>query len=202
KIEVTKLKPALSWTDNDERIAWWIVGGDTAAGAAYPGKADFMNAEDAKRGTKIQVYGTDKGDVLVQPYSGGYGYGMFRTHVVPLAKIKYRISRIFVNAKPAVPGAPPAPPVPAVIARAPTASHADAKKHVKVMNIYLRMAGIEMIPDNSAEVAKPPAPGPLIPAPPVPIGPVAPPIPGPPVRGNAKVGLAGLEPNIVSVTKV
>jgi hypothetical protein len=184
KIEVTKLEPALGWTDDDDRIAWWVVGGDAAVGAAYPGKADFMNTEAAKRGTKIQVFGSAEGDVLIQPYSGGYGYGMFRAHVVPPTQIKYRISRIFVTAKPMVPAVGATPAVPAVIARTPTASHADAKKHVKVMNIYLRGAGIEMIPDDSAEVARPPVFGP------------------PPARGNPIVGLAALEPKVVAVTQV
>lgn len=184
KIEMTKIEPAIGWTDDDDRISWWIVGGDTTSGAAYPGKADFLNTDQAKRGTKIQAFGSEEGDVLVQPYSGGYGFGMFRTHVVPLKKVKYRISRIFVSAKPAVPASPGVPAVPAVIARIPTASHDDAKKHVKVMNIYLRGAGIQMIPDDSGEVGKPPTPG------------------RPPGRGNSGIGLATLEPKIVAVTKV
>lgn len=167
KIEITKIEPNLAWTADDDRIAWRILG-DKAPG--YPGKAVFLANEKAKRGTKIQVCGTAKGDVLVQPYSGGYGYGMFRATVVDLHQIKYRVQRVFVKAKPA------APPLPAVAQVVPTASHDDAKKHMKLVNIYLRQAGIEMIPDTSAEVAK--------------------------KAGNPKVGDASLDASVVAVTKI
>jgi hypothetical protein len=38
-------------------------------------------------------------------------------------------------------------------ARAPVAPPAEAELHMRIVNIYLRQAGIEMIPDNSAEMA-------------------------------------------------
>lgn len=150
KIEITKtIQPNLTWTDDDPRIAWWIIGGETAeAGKAkYQGRADFLNDETAKRGTKIQIFGSVAGDILVQPYSGGFGYGMFRTNVATLRKIKYRVNRIFTNLVPATAGKPSIP------ARVPTRSHADAKNHIKTTNIYLRQLGLELIPDNSAEMA-------------------------------------------------
>ena len=191
KYEITKIKPDLKWKDDDDRIAWWLLGDDAKGDNKYDGKADFMATESAKRGTKIQVYGTKAGDIFIQPYSGGYGYGMYRAHVAPLKKIKYRINRIFTtaqaaraaqparaavpaqDAQPAFPGGggvPPQPAVPALPAvdarpalaaiparpaRTPTASHADAALHMKVVNIYLRQACIEMTPDNSAEAASP-----------------------------------------------
>ena len=160
------IEPDLKWTDDDPRISWWIIGDD---GKDLKGKADFVNDEKAKRGTKIQIFGTKEGDVLIQPYSGGFGYGMFRANVVTLKKIKYRASRIFIKAK------PPAPPNPAVIGRKPTAEHSDIEKHFKVVNIYLRPAGIEMIPDDSAEVAS--------------------------NTGNNKVGQTALDAKVVTVTK-
>ncbi len=181
KIEITKIEPALSFTDDDPRLAWWIVGGEAAEVGKfkYEGKADFRNDENAKRGTKIQVFGTQKGDVLVQPYSGGFGFGMFRANVVELRKVKYRVNRIIRPAQAAVPptpGPPATPALPALPERKPTATHDDAKKQIKVVNIYLRAAGIELIPDDSAEVAS--------------------------SAGNPKVGLATLDARVTSVTKV
>ncbi|WP_437498399.1 type VI secretion system tip protein TssI/VgrG [Sorangium sp. So ce1099] len=175
KIEITDILPNLTWTKDDDRIAWWIIGGQ-AKGNDYEGKADFLADEASKRGTKIQVTGTVEGDVLVQPYSGGYGYGMFRARVVPLVQLKYRVNRILIKAKPAVPASPGVPPQPPVVGRAPTQTHDDAKKHIKVVNIYLRPAGIEMIPDTSAEVAT--------------------------SAGNPKVGSASLDSKVVTVTQV
>jgi type VI secretion system secreted protein VgrG len=178
KVQITKIKPDLTWKDDDDRISWWIIGGEAAvAGSAkYEGKADFRNDEAAKRGTKIEVFGSQQGDVLIQPYSGGYGYGMFRANIVPLKKLKYRICRLFTKEKPAVPASPGVAAKPKIPARNPTGTHDDAKKHVAVMNIYLRMAGIEMVPDDSAEAAS--------------------------SAGNNKVGLAALDPKVVAVTKV
>ena len=166
KFEITKIKPDLGWKPDDDRIAWRIIGGEApvAGTAKYEGKADFLNDEKAKRGTTVQIFGSQTGDVLIEPYSGGYAYGMFRANVVPLKKIKYRVNRIFIKASPAFK------------ARAPKASHDDAKKHIKVMNLYLRTAGIELTPDNSAEMAS--------------------------SAGNAKIGQAGLDPKVVAVTKV
>ena len=191
KFEIAKIVPDLAWTDDDDRIAWWIVGGEAAGAEKFSGKADFRNTESSKRGLKIQVFGTNQGDVLIQPYSGGFGYGMVRTHVIPLFKMKYRVNRIFTTVQaaapkvlafagapeqlpqdpfpgngaippqPAVPALPkvePRPEIPAKLKRdahAPTSSHEDAKKHIAVANIYLRQAGLMMIPDNSAEVARP-----------------------------------------------
>jgi hypothetical protein len=178
RYEITKLKPDFKWLDDDDRICWWIVGGEAAvAGSAkYEGKAKFLNDEKAKRGTKIQAHGVAAGDVLIQPYSGGYGYGMVRANVVQLKKVKYRLTRIFNKAIAAVPASPGVPAKPAVPARSPLASHADSKKHIKIANIWLRQVGIEMIPDNSAEVAS--------------------------SAGNNKVGQAALDAKVVAVTKV
>jgi hypothetical protein len=159
KIEITKIEPDLGWTDDDDRISWWIRGNDKPAG--YEGGADFPNRETAKHGKKIEIFGTKQEDVLIQPYSGGFPYGLYRAHVIPLHKVKYRINRIFTT------GAG---------ARVPTSSHDDAKKHVKVMNIYLRAAGIEMVPDDSAEIAT--------------------------SAGNKKIGLPTLDSKVVTVTKV
>ncbi len=189
KYEITKIEPNLTWTADDDRIAWWIVGGDTAGAGKYDGKADFHNDEKSKHGTKIQVFGTQQGDVLIQPYSGGYGYGMFRANAVPIRKVKYRINRIFttvqaaiplqpalpalpaVTAQPAFPGTtgipaqpavpalaavavrPSVPAIPARVAHTPTASHAEALLHIKIVNVYMRQAGIELIPDDSAEMS-------------------------------------------------
>lgn len=171
-IEITQITPNLTFTDDDPRIAWWIIGGEIAeAGKAkYLGKADFLNTETAKRGTKIQIAGTNDfpGDILVQPYSGGFGYGMFRTNVAPLRKVKYRVNRIFTDL------VPPAGGKPGIPARTPTRSQADAKNHIKLINIYLRQMGLELIPDDSAAVAT--------------------------AAGNPLIGLAALDANIVSVT--
>jgi hypothetical protein len=84
KYEITKFEPALGFTDDDDRISWWILGGDAKADNQYDGSAEFLNSDAAKRGLKIQVHGVTEGDVLIQPYSGGFGYGMIRTHVVPI----------------------------------------------------------------------------------------------------------------------
>ena len=162
--KVSKMTPALGFTDDDDRMAWWIVGGH----GDYPGKAAFMNTEAAKRGLKIQVHGTDAGDVLIQPYSGGYAYGMARAHAVANHQVKFRVNRILFQGNPAA--APPVAP------RLPTASVADAQNHIKLVNIYLRQAAIELIPDTSGEMAS--------------------------KAGNNKVGQASLDPRIVSVTKI
>jgi hypothetical protein len=139
------IEPNLTWTDDDDRIAWWIVGDD---GGLYKGKADFRNDETARRGTKVEVFGTKEGDVLIQPYSGGFGYGMFRANVVPLKQVKYRANRILNKAK------PPAGGKPAVAEHKPTTEHADIKNFFPIMNIYLRQTGIELIPDNSVEATR------------------------------------------------
>jgi hypothetical protein len=76
-------KPDLKWKDDDERLAWWIIGGEAKANNKYEGKADFLNTDAGKYGMKIQVLGATEGDVLIQPYSGGYGYGMIRSKVSP-----------------------------------------------------------------------------------------------------------------------
>ncbi len=173
-IDITQIAPNLTFTADDPRIAWWIVGAqpDEAGKAKYLGKADFLNTEAAKRGTRIQIAGTDNfpGDILVQPYSGGFGYGMFRTNVAPLKKVKYRVNRIFTDLVPATPTKPQ------IVARVPTRSHNDAKNHIKLMNIYLRQMGLELIPDDSAEVAT--------------------------SAGNPLIGLAKLDANIVSATRI
>jgi hypothetical protein len=137
------IEPNLAWTADDDRIAWWIVGDD---GGQLRGKADFRNDETARRGTKIEVFGTAEGDVLIQPYSGGFGYGMFRANVVTLRKIKYRVNFIVTDEVPARPGRRRIP------ARAPTRTHTQARDHIKVANVYLRQAGIELIPDDSVLV--------------------------------------------------
>ena len=257
--QVTKILPNLAWTDDDTRLAWWIIGGEAKADEKYDGKADFLNTDAGKYGKKIQVFGTQLGDVLIQPYSGGYGFGMFRTHAAPIKKVKFRINRIITTAqaaRPAVPalpvqaaqppfpgggGLPAQPAVPAApaiaarpalaarAARVPTASHAEAQLHMKVVNIYLRQAGIEMIPDTSAETAQAPkaaAPGlpatpatpaqaaqvatPLLPGvPPMPAvaaRPAVPALPAVPAQGlqaaNNKIGQAGLDPFVEKVTQV
>lgn len=163
--KITKITPAaITFTDDDERISWWVIGGD----GDYPGKAKFMATDAAKRGKKVQLHGTTKGDVLIEPYSGGYAFGMYRAHAVANHKVKFRVNRLLF--------AGDATATPVVPARAPTASVADAKKHMKVVNIYLRQAAIEMVPDDSAEVAK--------------------------KTGNNKVGQAAQDPRVVSVNKV
>jgi hypothetical protein len=265
RYEISKIQPDLKWKEDDERIAWWILGGDAKASNQYDGKADFMNTDAAKRGTKIQVYGVAEGDVLIQPYSGGYGYGMIRAHVVPIRQVKYRISRIFTTAQAAqparpaqaplpaqaavpafaggggvpalpavpalaaVPALPAVPAVPARAAHAPSASHAESALHMKVANIFLRQMGIEMIPDDSAEMARPVAvASPALPAvaaqPAIaaqaavpafgafPARPAVAPRPAVNARpavaavaasaANPKVGLAALDGKVVNVTSV
>ncbi|MBI2690107.1 MAG: peptidoglycan-binding protein [Acidobacteria bacterium] len=191
RYEITKIQPDLKWTDDDDRIAWWIIGGEAKADNKYDGKAAFMDDEKAKRGTKVQVVGGTLGDILIQPYSGGYGYGMIRAHVIPIKKVKFRINRIFTKAQaakaavaalpafpaqaaqPAFPGSgaiaaqpavaahaavvarPAQPAVPARAAHAPTVGHAEAVIHMKIANIFLRQLGVTMIPDDSAEIARP-----------------------------------------------
>ncbi len=140
-----------NWTPDDDRLSWWIIGND---GGKYPGKAQFRNVDAAKRGTAIEVFGDEKeGDVLIQPYSGGFGYGMFRCKVVKLRQIKYRINRISTNAVPAVPPGHGKKGTPALPAHGPTRSHADALNHIKLTNLYLRPVGLELIPDTSTDVA-------------------------------------------------
>jgi hypothetical protein len=112
RYEITKIQPNLAWKDDDDRIAWWIWGGEAKGANKYDGKAKFMNTEAAKRGTKVQVVGGTLGDILIQPYSGGYGYGMIRAHVIPVRKVKYRINRIFTKAQAAIAAAPARPAVP------------------------------------------------------------------------------------------
>lgn len=191
KYEITKITPDPPFTDDDDRIAWWILGGDTKGDNKFDGKADFLNTEAGKRGKKIQVFGVSEGDVLIQPYSGGFGYGMIRTHAVPIKKVKFRVSRIITTAQAAVPAAPALPAFPAQVgqpafpgtatvaaqpavpdlpaiparpaqpaipvraAHAPTQTHAEAKNHMAISNIFLRQVGVEMIPDDSAEMASP-----------------------------------------------
>ncbi len=173
-IDIKPITPNLTFTADDPRIAWWIIGNEPAeAGKAkYQGKADFLNSDAAKRGTRIQIAGTNDfpGDILVQPYSGGFGYGMFRTTVAPLRKVKYRVNRIFTDLVPATASKPLIP------ARVPTRSHADAKNHIKLMNIYLRQMGLELIPDDSVEVAT--------------------------TAGNPLIGLANLDSSIVTTTRI
>ena len=257
RYEITKIQPDLMWKDDDDRIAWRIQGGDAKGDNKYDGKADFMNTEAAKRGTKIQVFGGTEGDILIEPYSGGYGYGMLRTHVVAKKQLKYRVNRIFTKAqaaKPAlpaqvalpaqaavpacaapplpavaahaaVPAIPATPAVPARAARAPTPTHAEAKLHIKIVNIYLRQMGFELIPDASAEMASPllaaQAAVPAVPAQPAIVAQPAVPAVGRPAvparpavaaraavpavaasAGNPKIGLAALDPNVVAVTQV
>lgn len=262
RYEITKIEPNLAWTDDDERIAWRIQGGDAKADNKYDGKADFMNSDAAKRGTKIQVFGKTEGDILIEPYSGGYGYGMFRAHVVPIHQVKFRINRLFTKAQaaqavqpalpeqlaqPAFPGngavaAQPAVPHliavdarPAQVARTarvPSATQAEAVLHMKIVNIYLRQAGIEMIADNSAEGASPiqaaraalpavvaqpavgaqpptpalPGPPPILAQPAVPVRPAVPALPALAARAataaNDKVGKASLDASVESVTQV
>jgi len=257
--QITKIVPDLAWTDDDTRLAWWVIGGEAKADEKYDGKADFLNTDAGKYGKKIQVFGTQLGDVLIQPYSGGYGFGMFRAHAAPIKQVKFRINRIIttaqaarpaipalplqaaqppfpggggVAAQPAVPAAPAITARPALVARAaraPTASHAEAQLHMKVVNIYLRQAGIEMVPDTSAEMAQAPkAAAPALPATPAtpaqaaqvatPLLPGVPPMPAVPARpavpalppvpaqailaANTKVGQAGLDPFVEKVTQV
>lgn len=265
RYEITKILPDLKWKAGDTRIAWWILGTDTKGNNKYDGNANFMNQDSAKYGTKVQVFGITTGDILIQPYSGGYGYGMIRAHVVPIQQVKYRVSRVFTtrqNAIPAVPaqaavaaqaavpafpgsGAIPAQPavpnlpavaarpaVPAVPARAkhgPTQSHDEAKLHMKVSNIFLRQIGIEMIPDDSAQMtnavvaanpgspavaaqpavaARPatPAVGAIAAQPAVPARPAVPALPAIPavaaVPPNTKVGLPALDAKVVNATLV
>ena len=161
-IEITKITPALGFNADDPRISWWIIGGEAAGDTKYEGRAVFLNDDASKRGTKIQIAGRAKGDILVQPYSGGFGYGMFRTRVEPLHQVKYRVNRILFDGKPGKP------------ASVPTRSHAEAKNHITIANIYLRQAGLELIPDDSTSIASP--------------------------TGNDFVGLASLDKHVVSVT--
>jgi len=140
------IEPDLSWSTDDDRLSWWIIGNDDGD---YKGKADFRNADSAKRGTSIEVFGVDggEGDVLIQPYSGGFGYGMFRATVVKLQKVKYRVNRISSVAIPAKPGKS------AQDAHDPRFDHVDYLDHIKMTNLYLRQIGILLIPDTSTDVA-------------------------------------------------
>ena len=175
KIEITNAaaQAGLNWTDDDPRIAWRIIGLQAAeAGKAkYEGKADFLAGEPARRGTKIQIAGQalgSPGDILVEAWSGGFPYAMFRSHVIEIRRLKYRVNRIRTNAVAATATKP------AILAHGPTRSHADALRHIKVANIYLRQIGIELIQDTSADVAAPPP-------------------------GNPRVGLADTDRRVVSV---
>jgi Putative peptidoglycan binding domain len=145
------IDPDLSWTDDDDRLSWWIIGDDgkplTGDSKTLTGKANFRDADSAKRGTKIEVFGVTEGDVLIQPYSGGFGYGMFRARVVPLRPVKYRINRISSAPVPAKPGKP------GQLAHVPTGQHTDYRNHIKMTNLYLRQLGIQLIPDTSTDVA-------------------------------------------------
>ncbi len=250
--KITAISPNLGWTDDDKRIAWRILGGDAKGNEKYDGKAELGKDEKHQYGKKIQVCGTATGDVLIEPYSGGYGYGMFRAHVVDLHKVKYRINRIITRkqtARPAVPAVPeqlarPAVPatattaaqpaiphLPAVAARparaarsarAPTASAAEAELHMRIVNIYLRSAGIEMVPDDSLEVASatraamPALPASaaqpaVLPLPAaggqaaVPARPAVPALPAEPARAataaNTKVGTTALDGYVENVTR-
>jgi len=122
RYEITKIRPDLKWTDDDDRIAWRIQGGDAKANNKYDGKADFMNTDAAKRGTKVQVFGSTEGDILLEPYSGGYGYGMLRAHVVAVKTLKYRVNRIFTTARAAQPALPLQAALPAQAAVAASAA--------------------------------------------------------------------------------
>jgi peptidoglycan hydrolase-like protein with peptidoglycan-binding domain len=148
---VLGITPNLSWTDDDDRLSWWIIGDDgkplTGDSKTLTGKADFRNDDSAKRGTKIEVFGVTEGDVLIQPYSGGFGYGMFRARVVPLRQVKYRINRISNIHVPAKPGKGAQQP------HNPTGQHSDYLNHIKMTNVYLRQLGIQLIPDTSTDVA-------------------------------------------------
>jgi hypothetical protein len=178
KIEITKITPDLTFTDDDDRIAWLIVGGETpAAGKAkYEGRADFLSDEASKRGKKIQIAGGAIGDVLVQPYSGGFGYGMFRTHVNKLRQIKFRVNRVFTKTVAAVLPSPGKPGKPGRTGHVPSRSHADAGRHIQIVNIYLRQVGIQLVEDDSTEVAS--------------------------KTGNNNVGVAAIDPHVVAVTRV
>ena len=257
--KITKITPDLGWTADDSRLAWRITGGEAKGDEKYDGKADFKSDNASKYGKKIQVFGTQPGDVLIQPYSGGYGFGMFRANVVPIHRVKFRVNRILTKAQvatpavaalpeqkaqPAFPGTagvpaqPAVPHLPAVAARTataaraartPTTSHAEAALHIKVTNIYLRQAGIEMIPDDSAEVASPtraataglpavaaqpaiaaqpatPALAGIAPQPAVPVRSAVPALPAVPAQAasaaNTKVGDAALDNLVESVTRV
>jgi hypothetical protein len=166
------IDPDLSWTDDDDRLSWWIIGED---GGDYKGKADFRNADAAKRGTKIEVFGVKEGDVLIQPYSGGFGYGMFRSTVAQLRRVKYRVNRISTNLVPPVPPSPGKPGKPGKPAHGPTRSHTDALDHIKMTNLYLRQLGIQLIPDTSTAVAT--------------------------KTGTSTIGLAVIDPHVVSATQ-
>ena len=250
--KITAMTPNLAWTDDDTRIAWRILGGEAKGDEQYDGKAAFRNDDKSKYGKNIQVYGTTHGDVLIEPYSGGYGYGKFRAHVAAVHKVKYRINRIITTAqaarpvvaavpeqlaRPVVPATATTPAQPAIphlvavaarparaarTARAPTASAAEAELHMKIVNIYLRTAAIEMIPDDSAEVASAtqaatpafpavvaqPAISPLPAAggqPAVPARPAIPNLPAEPARAaslaNNKVGSPVLDTYVENVTR-
>jgi hypothetical protein len=118
RYEITRILPNLKWKDHDSRIAWWILGTDAKGNNQYDGKANFLDKDTAKYGIKVQVYGVTLGDILIQPYSGGYGYGMIRAHVIPIRQVKYRVSRIFTTKTNAVPGKPAVPAQVAVPAQA------------------------------------------------------------------------------------
>ncbi len=138
------IEPNLAFTDDDTRLSWWIIGKD---GGDYKGEAKFRNADSAQRGTKVEVFGVTEGDVLIQPYSGGFGYGMFRSTVVPLRRVKYRVNRISSAAVPGKHGKP------GEVAHDPRGDHPDYLNHIKMTNLYLRQAGILLIPDDSTDVA-------------------------------------------------
>lgn len=177
KVEITNADAheALKFADDDPRIAWRITGGQAAqAGlAVYAGRADFLPGDAARRGLKIQVVGVqtpEAGDVLIEAWSGGFPYAMFRSNVQPMRAIKYRVNRILVPAVPATATRP------ARDAHGPTRSHAESKQHVRVINIYLRQLGIEIIPDTSSDMAQP-------------------------TPGNSQVGLEALDRRVVATTQ-
>jgi hypothetical protein len=95
--------------------------------------------------------------------------------VVALRQIKYRINRVLTKLVAPVLPSPGKPGKPGRAAHAPTRSHVDAKRHIDIANIFLRQVGIELIPDNSTQVASPPP-------------------------GNSQIGLAGLDHFVVAVT--
>lgn len=126
-IEISRYQPTnLNISEDDDRVVWNI---DNSLG----GDAKFYKGDN--KGKRVRVYGTRAGEIVLEADYGWINKAKFRALVAPIQQIKFRVSRLSTNTF------------------QPTPTISDIKKHIRIANIYLRQAGIKLVPSDNRELA-------------------------------------------------
>jgi hypothetical protein len=126
RIEFTWYRPGtLAFADDDARLQWTAVGVGGGA-VAFHGR---------QNGTKVMVYGTARGEVILYVWFRGTPIGRYRALVLPVRSITCRFN--ILNG-------------PSLLNSTPRSTPADIVNHLAITNLWLRPLGVQLQLDTNA----------------------------------------------------